>query len=91
MEVEVFAGPESKSKIPDEDDPARGDPEDVVGEDGDSGDSKIREVVVQGEIVDRERLKGACEDDNSDGLPLCADESEGQTEKSADNILHELG
>ena len=90
MKVEVFACPDDQQDISDEDYPAGGDSEDVVSEDSDSGDSEIWEVVVQGEVVDCESLKGACEDDDSDGLPFCGDECEGKRKKSADRVVHEI-
>ena len=89
MEVEVFACPDDQQEITDEYHPARRDAEDVISEDSDPGDSQVREVVVKCEVVDREGLKSAGEDYDSDSLPFCGDESEGEREESADTVHHE--
>ena len=91
MKVEFLSRPEQQQKIPNQDYPARRDPEYVISEDGYTRHPQVREPVVKSEVVDREGLKGACENYDHNGLPFGADEGEGQREKSADIILHRLG
>ena len=88
MKVEVFSSPDDEEEIADEDNPAGGYAKDVISEDGDPGDSQVRESVMNGEVIDCKGLEGACEDYCSYSLQFCGDEGEGEGEKPADNILH---
>ena len=78
VEVEVFMRPNDEKDIAEEDHPAGGNAEDVVGEDSNSGDSEIGESVMQSEVIYGEGLEGASKDDGSYGLPFGGDECEGE-------------
>jgi len=77
VKIEILAGPECKSEIPNQDYPARRDPENVIRQDSYTRHPQVREPVVKSEVVDREGLKGAGENHYHNGLPFGADEGEG--------------
>ena len=69
-QVQAFAPPDDQEDVADEDHPAGGYPEDVIGEDGEPGDPEVGKAIGQGEIIDREGEDDVGRQDGEHGPPL---------------------
>ena len=66
----AFVPPDDQEDVADEDHPAGGYPEDVIGEDGKPGDPEVGKAIGQGEIIDREGEDDVGRQDGEHGPPL---------------------